>query len=225
MKINTILTFLCLALVFNGLDAQNSNLINSKSFSSLSFVYGWYKNPKNDKWTTKDSEIKDIDKFESYTIFAHNVDNKDVVCIMKLSTKSSIYTYDIYLIDFQDYANQISKWEEQATFRFPILKQSKVEAKKLKEINLNDLNFSAMEDLKTKESNFIFQYKFEYDDTVKFLFYTEECDNARCQFVGLNGKNANLNVSLLDTDELFDNFFYKTMKDNFIKFTDAPLKK
>ena len=82
-----------------------------------------------------------------------------------------------------------------------------------------------MEDLKTKESNFIFQYKFEYDDTVKFLFYTEECDNARCQFVGLNGKNANLNVSLLDTDELFDNFFYKTMKDNFIKFTDAPLKK
>ena len=214
-----------LSIALISINAQNSPVIDNSKFSSLSFVYGWYKNPKNGKWTTKDSEIKDIDKFSSYTIFATAWNSQKLVCIMKLATRSSFYIYDLYFVDYDDYKSQITKWEENTILRFPIVKHVNIEEKKkLNSISLEGIDFTDQKDSDSATNFFVFQYKFDYDNTVKFLFYTEECSDQRCQFAGLNGQKAAIHKPLLATDALFDNFFYKTMHKHFVDFTDAPLQ-
>lgn len=217
-----IIPFLCL-------NAQTNHDIRQlpgvETYGTLSFVYGWLRNPKNDKWTVKEKEIKDIDKFDSYSIISFTNKGKKYIAILKQEEKRSQQIFDVYIIDYIDYVSKISLWEEHTILKFPILEYHQVLLGKKDIISMEALGLNILSDVRTyPRDNFVFQYKFFTDSTVKFLFYVESCSSDDCVFSGLyTPKEYTGMYENIGKDDLYNDFFYKTMLKYFTAFTDSPL--
>jgi len=204
-----------------------NQLDNISTSSTLSIVYGWYHNPKNDKWTTKENEIKDIDKFTNYYLvsFKDKINAKKYVAIIKEQKVQSFFDLDVYIVDFDSYKDKISMWEEDALIKLPILKHHQVKIKKGEAISNDLIGINDLSDLLTNPSdNFVIQYKFFTDSTVKFLFFVEQCAFDSCVIGGLETKEKYIDShDHIGTNTLYNNFFYKTTVKYFTEFVDSPL--
>ena len=231
MQHKALLISFILFLSFSGLIAQNRSIVRQiagvETNTSLSFVYGWQRNPQNDKWTTKENEIKGIDKFESYSLISFNDQSKKYIAIIKQYDEKGLLVFDSYILDYEDYVSKISLWEEHSILKFPILKYYQAKLKKGILLTKDVLGLSDLSGLLSSPKDFfVFQYKFSNDNTVKFLFYKESCLAGDCLPSGLNTKPENLPYYInIGTDNLYNNFFYKTMLKYFVEFTDSPIKK
>ena len=224
-----ILHFAIYALQLNASDITITQLDNISTSSTLSIVYGWFHNPKNDKWITKENEIKDIDKFTNYYIlsFPDKGSSQKYVAIVKEQKVQSFFDLNVYIFDYNVYKDKISMWEEDALIKLPILKHHQVRVKK-EEMLTNDLlgisDLSGV--LSNPRDNFVIQYKFFSDSTVKFLFYTEQCSSDSCVVTGLDTKEKFLDFyNYIGTNTLYSTFFYKTTIKYFTEFVDSPLNK
>jgi len=231
-RIKLIMSALILLFCMPEAIAQNISSLKDikgiESYADLPFVYGWHRNPDNDKWSTKENEIKNIDKFESYSILTFTNQNNKYIAIIKEYKEKGSLVFDTYILDCNDYVSKISLWETNSLLKFPILKFHQAKLKKKEAITKQLLGLADMSDLKVYPRDyFVFQYKFFPDSTVKFLFYVESCSADICVPTGLNieKENESGRVSgVAGKESLYDNFFYKTIYKYFVAFTDFPLK-
>ena len=203
------------------------NLDGLDSYAEMKLVYGWSRNTKNDKWTVKEEKIVDIDYFDNYYILSFHEQTQKYICIIKQYEEKRDVVFESYIIDYEDYVSKISMWEEHSLLKFPILKQTSVRLKKGSSISKQLLGLDNLSNilLQPKDS-FVFQYRFEKDDTVKFLFYKESCLANDCQPAGLNMNEKNYSsYTYVGNDSLYSTFFYKTILKYFTQFTDSPLAK
>ena len=201
---------------------ESENLLTSESLFS---AYGWLYNSKNDKWITKEKEIKGVDQFVNYYILSFSNNAEKYVAIVK---EQKDLLFDVYIIDYDIYADNISLWDENTLIKVPILKYKQVKIKKGEKptvdlLGLNDLSSILIE----PRDYFVFQYKFFSDSTVKFLFYVELCSSFDgCLISNLDTKKEYMQLhNHIGKDTLYNNFFYKTTIKYFTNFIDSPLKK
>lgn len=227
-SITIVLFFTFSYLTSNATGCQSDNISitelnnNTPVLSSLSIVYGWIRNPKNDKWMTKENEIKGIDKFVNYYILPLEFDTEKYIAIVK---EQKDLLFDIYIINYNAYSKVVYMREEDALIKFPILKYSQIKLQKGKSISIESLGLNNLSDLLDNPNGyFIFQYKFFSDSTVKFLFYIEHCSSDNCEIKGLDTKEENKEwYNYIGTNQLYNNFFYKTTIKYFTEFIYSPL--
>lgn len=195
--------------------------------ASLSVAYGWYYNAKNGKWISKPNEIKSIDRFENYTIISFSSEGEKYIAIIKKSLKGSYQTLNTYIIDYDKYVDDVSRWENKAILKFPILKHHVSILKKSEVVTYSTLGLDNMDNLlKYPRNYFVFQYRFEQDSMVKFLFYTLECNTDTCIPKGLEVVEPYpIEENIIGTDALYERFFYKAMQKSFADFIDSPIQK
>ncbi|MFR9166738.1 MAG: hypothetical protein ACLVKO_11165 [Dysgonomonas sp.] len=134
-SITIVLFFTFSYLTSNATGCQSDNISitelnnNTPVLSSLSIVYGWIRNPKNDKWMTKENEIKGIDKFVNYYILPLEFDTEKYIAIVK---EQKDLLFDIYIINYNAYSKVVYMREEDALIKFPILKYSQIKLQKRK---------------------------------------------------------------------------------------------
>lgn len=221
MKTRFVVALLIAIFYFQVVSSQTAiDDVKATTFTSLYLVYGWHKDSSNNKWSTKEKEIKGIDKFKSYSIASYTLRNKNYIAIIKLEEEGSIHTYNTYTIDAELYKEEITKWDKKTVLRFPIINHTTLKKKKSLNISFDEFILGAMENKYTSTPYFVIQYKFDIDDVVKFIFYIDHQNTIG----GLNGGRITTDdLGLLGTDKLYNNFFYKTTYDAFTKFTDSPL--
>lgn len=198
-----------------------------KKVESLPVVYGWHRNQKSDKWTIKSNEISGVDKFQEYCMVLFKDSNfKEYILIIKTNEHKGNLIIDSYILDYSDYVDKISAWDEYAILKFPILKHKQSVVKKNTPLSEELVGIDDLSDLIVKSRNyFVFQYKFQKDSTVKFLFYTELCSSGTCQIEGLNVTPENTHIyKYLERDELYNTLFYKTTIKYFTDFLDLAIK-
>ncbi|MBK5721173.1 hypothetical protein JGH11_09860 [Dysgonomonas sp. Marseille-P4677] len=211
--------------------AQESSFIKNfdslDSYAELKLVYGWMYNSKSDKWIIKENRIANIDYYSNYYIVSlHNQSNK-YICIIKQFEEKGAISFESYILDYNDYISKISLWEEHTILKFPILKKNKIKLKKGTQLSKELLGIDNLSDvLSNPRDYFVFQYRFEKDSTVKFLFYQESCFVNDCQPSSLNCEEKYLSYYVhVGNDNLYSNFFYKTMLKYFTQFIDSPITK
>lgn len=230
MLIRYLLSALIICFSFLHVGAQNNpvdQLPDIDSYGYISSVYGWARNPKSDKWKVKENEIQGIDKFDNYSIISFKNLSRNYVAIIKQTEDKGLQMYDVYVLDYDEYTSQIGRWEEHTILKFPVLKHYQARLKKNDPVTKESLGLSDLSDILSHPRDyFVFQYKFEQDATVKFLFYVESCLAGECVPSGLITKKENIHLyGEIGKDTLYNTFFYKTMLKYFVAFTDSPLKK
>jgi hypothetical protein len=219
------LSFICTFQIQAQPNIGITELENLSSSSFLPIVYGWYHNPKSDKWITKENEIKNIDKFVNYYILSFNDLDKKYVAIIKEQKEKNNLLFDTYIIDSKYYEESMEVREEHALIKFPILRYHQAKIKKGEVLTRSILGLDNLTKLQiAPRDSFIFQYKFFSDSTVKFLFYVEECSSDTCIVGGLNFQKEYTELyKSIGKDQLYNNFFYKTTIKYFIEFIESPL--
>lgn len=219
------LILLLSVLQLKAVDIASTGDIDFLTGASLPIVYGWYHKTDKDKWITKEKEIKYIDRFSDYLLLSLKDNDQKYVAIIKESKNKNDILVDTYIINYDVYADEIGQWLEGAVVRLPVLKHYKTQLKKGEELTASALGVNTMPKITATTGIYlVIQYKFCPDSTVKFLFYTENCNYANCRIEGLNASEGQKqDFKHIGNDSLYDNFYYKTTINYFIKFIDSPL--
>lgn len=204
-----------------------SEIEKVRSVASFPVVYGWLYNDKNDKWITKDNEIKNIDKFSNYYIISFFDQAKRYIAIIKEEKIKNELIINSYILDYDLYESNITRWEEQSLIKLPVLKHHTAKINKNEIFTTNILGVDDLSNLEVdSRSYFVLQYKFFTDSTVKFIFYKEQCTAESCTIGGLNVDEKSVQLcEYLGKDEMYNKFFYKTTIQFFTDFIDSPLNK
>ena len=196
------------------------------SFTSFPVVFGWFQNDDGSKWVVKNKEIKNIDKYQDLYIISFNNNNKKWIAFIKEEKEGSFLIYHTFILDSERYENLITRRESNTILKFPIYKYTKTKVKAKDIVTPELLGITDLSDRTTYPRDFLaVQYKFFKDDTVKFLFYVDQCSAETCQASGLNTNQDYLTYyNFIGSEDLYDTFFYKTTTEYFIKFIDSPIK-